>query len=149
VKPPRIVFDAGVLVSALLDPGGPAGSLLRHLAERRSFELILTEEILEEVHRALADRTVARHLDRSPERVVRLEAALGLLATFVDPSAVQLQAGIVADPEDEKYLVAARAGEAPVIVSNDPHLLELEHDRELQVVTPRVFLDVLEINALG
>ncbi len=44
------------------------------------------------------------------------------------------------DPDDDKFLAAALAGGADVIVSGDMHLLRVSGYRELTVLTPAQFL---------
>lgn len=148
MRRPRVVFDAGVLVSALLGPDGPAGGLLRLFVQQRAFDLVLTDAILEEFREALHDVEVRRHLEVAPEWVERWTTALALLAVRLpddDGGVTDLQ--VIADPEDDKYLTAALESGADLIISSDPHLLELEERGALEVVSPRVFLEVLELRA--
>lgn len=142
-----MVFDAGVLVSALLGPDGPAGGLLRLFIERRAFDLVLTDAILDELRESLADVEVQRHLGVSPESVERWATALGLLAVHVSGEDGAAALRVAADPGDDKYLTAALESGASMIISGDPHLLELGGRGGVEVVSPRVFLEVLELRA--
>jgi putative PIN family toxin of toxin-antitoxin system len=141
LRRPRTVVDVGVLVDGLLEPDGVSGRLLRHWLRHRSFELVMSDEILAELDRTLDDRTVRRRLE--PEQARRLSAALGILATFVPSGGASTT--VPEDPDDEVYLAAADAGRAPLIVTNDPHLLSLEAHPELEILTPRGFLDLLQV----
>lgn len=147
MRRPRVVFDAGVLLSALLGPDGPAAGLLRLFAERRAFDLVLTDAILDELREALADVEVQRHLEMPPDSVERWATALGLLAVRVADGDGELGMKVAADPDDDKYVVAALEAGASMIISSDPHLLELGERGTIEVVSPRVFLEVLELEA--
>lgn len=47
------------------------------------------------------------------------------------------------DPDDDKFLEAALAGNVDYLVSGDQHLLTLSSFRGVNIVTPRVFHDNL------
>jgi predicted nucleic acid-binding protein len=51
------------------------------------------------------------------------------------------------DPSDNKFLEVAVAGEADLIVSGDDDLLVLNPFREIPIVTPRAFLQMLADDA--
>jgi len=62
-------------------------------------------------------------------------------AEFVDPQ-IEI-AAVEADPDDDKFIEAAVAGEVAYLVSGDRHLLTLDSFRDVDIVTPRVFYDQL------
>jgi predicted nucleic acid-binding protein len=137
VKPTSIVLDATVAVDALLRPDAPAGRLVRRFLERRDFEVLLTEGLLEEMLLASTDPRVLDQLGLSREEVERWIVALGVLATLVDAGG----GGAVA--ADATLAAAAAAGEC-VIVSLDPELLSLPATGDLEVVRPEVLMEILE-----
>jgi uncharacterized protein len=47
------------------------------------------------------------------------------------------------DPKDEIFLACALDGEADVIMSGDPHMLDLESYWDIPILTARQFLDQL------
>ena len=49
------------------------------------------------------------------------------------------------DPDDDKIVACALEAGADYIISGDPHLLNLKHYRDIQIVTPKAFLKVLEL----
>ncbi len=51
---------------------------------------------------------------------------------------------ICADPDDDKFLACAVAGEADVIVSGDSHLLTLGSHAGIPILTPAAFLALLD-----
>jgi len=50
---------------------------------------------------------------------------------------------IVRDPDDNRLIEAAQAGQADVIVSGDQDLLTLVHVGQISILTPREFLESL------
>jgi predicted nucleic acid-binding protein len=51
--------------------------------------------------------------------------------------------GVSEDADDDKYIAAAVEGGATLIVTGDPDLLIVKEYRDIRVVTPRAFLDLL------
>ena len=49
------------------------------------------------------------------------------------------------DPRDDPYLACALAAHAELIVSRDPHLLDLQQPFGVEIVTPRTFLSRLAL----
>ena len=133
----RAVLDPNVLVAAAISPSGIPAACIRGFAEGR-YELVASPILLTEL------RTVLRR------QKFRAFLALDDGDRFVD--ALARDASVVADPSDppqvsrdprDDYLVAlARAAGAPVLVSGDDDLLELELP-DLRIVSPRTFLELL------
>lgn len=115
----RVVLDTNVVVSAVFFGGTPGRVLAAWSAGR--FVLILSPAILEE-YRRVGHELGLRH----PDVNAAFEPVLALIAmnaTIVDAPA--LVAPVSADPDDDKFLAAAAAAQAPVIVSGDRDLLEV------------------------
>lgn len=51
--------------------------------------------------------------------------------------------GVCKDPDDDKYLAAAVEGRATFIVTGDQDFLSIEEYRDVHIVTPRAFLELL------
>jgi hypothetical protein len=134
----RAVLDANVLVSALLNPAGPPGLIVKALVHSRAFELITSTAILVELRRSLGYPRVRRSLSATDDELDLWVAALGLIA---DPAeGGRTIRGVLKDPDDEKYLSAAIEGRAQFIVSGDAHLLDLGAFEGVRIVNPRAFL---------
>jgi putative PIN family toxin of toxin-antitoxin system len=129
----RAVLDPNVLIAALLSrTGPPAQIVVRWLAG--DFELVVSEELLAELERALAYPRLRDNI--SPDEAagfVSLLAQAALVAS--DPSAPARRS---ADPADD-YLIALAEAQNAVLVSGDRHLLELA-DR-FPIEPPRTFLE--------
>lgn len=142
MKAPKVVCEAAVLAEALLDPEGDCAALLRRFVEERSYELVLSPAILDELDHLLADREVRRHLDQRPGASLRrFSASLGFLATAVEGT-VEVPPGLHRR-EDESVLAAALEVGGGVVVSTDERLLSTAIDG-LEVVSPRTLVEVLD-----
>lgn len=96
-------------------------------------------EILEEYRR------VGLALAAGREPLVRaLDALLAMIAVHALVVNTSLLASQVCeDPDDDKFLAAALAGAATVVVSGDKHLRRVSGWQSLDVLTPRQFVDAL------
>jgi predicted nucleic acid-binding protein len=65
-------------------------------------------------------------------------------AEFVDPD--EDVAAVEDDPDDDKFLEAAVAGNVDYLVSGDSHLLDLGSFRGCDIVDPRTFYECLDID---
>jgi hypothetical protein len=138
----RAVLDANVVVSAFLRPEGPSGRILRHFVEKKTYELILSEEILAEIRRSLQYPRVRKYLKLTAEETEVRLASLGVLGDIV-PGELKVRA-VPDDLDDDKYVAAALEGRADFIVSGDHHLRDLKEHQGIRIVSPREFMEVLE-----
>lgn len=137
----RVVVDANVLVSALINPAGAPASLLRR-ARSREFELVTSATILVELRRALDYPRVRRYL-RGTERDVEewVIAVEGAALVVLEAAG---SASVASDPDDTKYLAVAAEAGASFVVTGDRHLLEVREWQGVRIVRPRQFLDHLD-----
>jgi len=137
----RVVFDTVVLVRGLINPGSPWGRLL--FDQANDYTWIVSPAIVDEYLEVLRrPRLIRKYRDIETRN---LAAMLELIATavVVQPSAVP---AVCRDPEDDKFLAAAKTGNARFIVSEDKDLLALEAYEGIQVVTSEVLLKHLDIS---
>lgn len=129
----RVVLDTNVYISGFLLPESNPGKILRLAAEGR-FTLVLSPDILAEVHRVLLKKF--RYSAADAEKA---DAALRLMGELVSPtSLVEI---ISKDPSDNRILECALDGLADVIVSGDKkHLLPLLSFRLRPILSPSDFL---------
>ena len=117
----------------------PAGILSRWVAG--SFDLVVSQELLQELERALAYPKIRA-------RISATEAA-AFIAFLRDAAELhddpQDPAPRSPDPGDDYLLALAEAADV-VLVSGDQHILGLAPD--LPVMSPRAFLDELESRQL-
>lgn len=133
----RAVFDANVLISAILSSHGAPARLVQAW-QAGTYDLVVSPLLLAEVRRALAYPRLERLV--SPADADAFVAWLGRTAELaVDPDGpppVNCE-----DPGDE-YLIALAAAERAMLVSGDVHLTSLAP--RVPVRSPAAFLADLE-----
>lgn len=130
----RVVLDTNIVVSGYL--GGAVEAIIVAW-KSGEFTLIITEAIIDEY---------LSILKRPKFKIEQVEiedfsALLMNKAEFVIP--LEHINAIPNDESDNKFLDAAVAGQANIIVSGDQHLLELKSFREIEIVTAKEFLEKL------
>lgn len=117
-RPLRVMIDTNVLISGVIFPRA-ACEILQH-ALRREFVLVLSEQILAELH--LWMETRATRLQRIALETFLEEASYELVP---DPSweEVQSAADLVRDPKDVPVVLAAIRAGVDYLVTNDRDLI--------------------------
>jgi putative PIN family toxin of toxin-antitoxin system len=129
----RIVLDTNVFISGIFFTGPPHRILTAwHEGE---LELVASAEILDEYRR------VGRELSNQFPGV-DLDPLLALLVVGADlVIAPELPESVSQDPDDDKFLACALAGQCQTIVSGDKHLKKVTGYRGVEVLSPRAFVD--------
>jgi uncharacterized protein len=132
----RVVLDVNVLVSALLSGAGAPSRLIALWLEG-AFELVVSEELLAEVGRALAYPKLREYvsLEDAADFIALLRSTASMLA------GAQRQDHVSRDSGDD-YLLALAKGSASILVSGDRDLLVLAP--ELPIHEPAAFLELLQ-----
>jgi len=131
----RVVLDTNIFISAML--GGTLGIIVDQWKAGK-FTLIVTVAIAREYL-----DVINRPKFKIPEDEIGATTNYLLqIAEFVTPEEeINI---IAADATDNKFLEAAVAGKANLIVSGDGHLLELKSFRSIPIITAREFIAQLE-----
>lgn len=129
----RVVIDTNVFVSGVFF-SGPPYQILNAWRDSK-IHLVLSSAILEEYHR------VAKSLsDRFPE--IDMGAILNLVTEHSDIiPAPERTEPICQDPDDDKFISCAIAGNAEFIISGDRHLLKVNGYKGIHIIRPRKFVD--------
>lgn len=135
----RAVVDTNILVRALIKPLGTVGPLLTRL-RNRDYVLIYSSEILEEFVEVLSRPRFSAKYGLRPEDVA---AVLKLILLRGEEARSERQITVCRDPEDDKFLEAAVAGQADAIVSGDLDLLVLSPFEGIPILEPAAFLSRL------
>lgn len=130
----RVVIDTNVMVSAYL--GGALRTLIVSWKSGK-FSLLVSDAIAAEYREVLK----RPKFKIEPAELDDFFALLLDRAEFVIP--IETINVITDDPSDNKFIEAAIAGEARLIVSGDSHLLELKSFRDISIITAREFMDRL------
>ncbi len=140
----RVVFDTVVLVHGLINPGSPWGRLL--FEQANSYTWIVSPSVVGEYLEVLRrPRLVRKYRDVETRN---LAALLDLIATavVVQPTAIP---AVSRDPEDDKFLAAAKTGSAHFIVTEDADLLDIGFSEETAIISAGAFLRMLDAAAIG
>lgn len=128
----RLVFDTSVLVSACIYPDRlPATIYLTSLAH---FSVLSSTSTLKELRTVLA-RPKFDAWRSAEERRIWFEN----YAACTDTIAVTTRITDCQDPKDNLFLELAVSGGASVIVSSDPHLLDMHPYNDIQILTLQTF----------
>jgi len=129
----RVVLDTNVLISGVFFSGPPYEILKAWLDKR--IQIIISSEILQEYKRGGEEL-----MHRYPEIEIT-----PILKSFpkkaISISAPRLPHSICVDPDDDKFLACAVAGNAELIISGDKHLLDINEFQGIKIVKPRKFVD--------
>ena len=132
----RVVVDTGILVSGLIHPQGAPGEVLRTLRDGRFIPIYTTPMVVEIID--VLGRPFFREKYRIyPGDATTLVNLLRLRGELVVPQAAM---NACRDPKDNKFLEAAIAGNADVIVSGDKDLLVLNSFEGISILRPAEFL---------
>lgn len=128
-----IVIDTSVLIAGLYWHG-EAHQCLRAW-QLGVFCLAVSDAVFEEYQRVAWRVKDQERLAGDPEPMLRLirERALWVIP---DPLAAQ----VCRDPKDDKFLEAALAAKARLLLARDADLADLEKPFGIEMVTPRRFL---------
>ncbi|WP_373489496.1 putative toxin-antitoxin system toxin component, PIN family [Blastomonas sp.] len=137
----RIVLDTNVLISAALQPKGPPRATIDAVRAAGGV-LIFSDETYEELRSRLTRPKFDRYVsaDARDRFIVQVQAASEWVAI----------SGAVfgcRDPDDDKLLETALAGDAGCLVTGDKDLLIMSPYRSLPILEPRAFLAALAATA--
>lgn len=141
----RAVLDPAVYVTAILQPQGACGQILKRFLRDRAFEVIVSPAITDEILRVFAHGGVRRQIRGAVEPEDWFDDVLALSDLVDDRTPPR----VCRDPEDDKYLAAAVEGRANFVITGDQSLLALrEHDR-VRIESPDAFLGLIGTAAPG
>ncbi|OAT79413.1 putative toxin-antitoxin system toxin component, PIN family [Desulfotomaculum copahuensis] len=131
----KITVDTNVLTSAL-GWNGPEAAVIEMVLESK-IELCLSVQILGEFYRVVQ----YPKFGFNDEEVDGFVGRLLPVVTFISP--MQKINAVTADPDDNKIIDCAVAGEANYLISGDKHLLELNEYKGIRILKASDFLQLL------
>jgi len=129
----KVVVDTNVLISGVFFGGMPSRVL--EAWRDGKIGLVVTPEILEE-YRRVGEELEAQFPGVS---LAPLLALLVMTAEIIEPPGLPEQ--VSRDPDDDKFIACALAGDCRCIVSGDKDLLEVSGYQGVKIVAPREFLE--------
>jgi putative PIN family toxin of toxin-antitoxin system len=139
----RIVLDTSALVSGFLWNGTPRRLIEAALAHQ--LELFTTQTLLAEFERVSARAKFASRMAAQQLTPALLVQRYRTIAQTVIPA--DIGPAVIADPDDDHVLACALAARAALVVSRDPHLLNLKHFHTIPILDPAAALAFIERNS--
>lgn len=127
----RVVFDSNVFISGFVFRGRPAQLLQQ--AEDSEFSLLTSAPIRLEIERVLTEKF------RWPKPVIAaICGPLWVVSENIEPLESITEC---IDPDDNRILECAVAGQADYIVSGDHHLLDMRQFEGIPILKINEFMD--------
>ena len=137
----RVVLDTNVLISVSFLRRSSTLNTIYEAIKNQEFILILSHSILQEIEEVSArEKIVKRTVMSEKERIKFIENLIEIC--FVVPGKKDIKV-VQADPDDDKFVIAATEGFADYIVSGDDDLLELKEYEGIKILTPKEFLAII------
>lgn len=133
----RVVLDANIFVSSLVNSQGNPKRIMSAW-EEGTFDLLVSEPILDEVGRVLRYPRIAKRHKQDEQAIQRFLKLLRNEATLVEPK--EPLSVVKEDESDNRYLECALEGKAQYIVSGDNHLLDIGEYKGIIIMPPAAFM---------
>jgi len=124
-------FDTNILVRLALSKTSASQRMWDAFTDGQ-FGLLISESILAEVNRVLHYNRIATRHKLTEEHIQNFLRVL--VAQAVITQDLYEVARVHADPTDNIFLACALEGEADYLVSEDPHLREIENYHGVQII---------------
>jgi putative PIN family toxin of toxin-antitoxin system len=134
----KAVLDTNVLISSVIATGVPNSIVVDGF--KGQYTIIVSVETLTEFRETLLKYPDRFHLEEA--EVQKEVETIRYFAEFVDPN--ENITAVDQDPDDNKFIETAVAGNVDYIVSGDSHLLDLGSFQDVDIVKPRTFYDLLQ-----
>jgi uncharacterized protein len=138
-RPPRLVLDTNVVVSALLWEGKPGQLLAR--AESGEVRLYTSRTLLDELRDTLERPKLAKRVGLTGLGIADMVAGYRRVATVRRPA--PLDRTFSRDPDDDHVIACALAARADFLISGDNDLLTLKAIEGVAVRSVAAFLAAL------
>lgn len=135
-KVTKVVIDTNVFISGFGWDGKPEAVL--DLLENGTIANFITPEIFEEVKRVVSYPKL-KFSSSLQTKIIEFVFSYSRFLGSGKPVSL-----ISEDPDDNKFIECAISAHASFIISGDPHLLSIEHYRDISIVAPGQFLEVLQ-----
>ena len=131
----KVVVDTNVLISGIFFDGPPARILKAW--HNGNLQFVVSHEILEEYFEVY-ERLSLRYPDIDMTQLLIL---IVHNCHLVDTPPLPLPQPLSSDADDDKFIACAVASDTNIIISGDRDLLTVSSYENIQIVTPRYFVD--------
>jgi uncharacterized protein len=137
----QVVLDANIYISALIsDKGNPARIINKWLAGE--FDILVSQPIVDEILRVTGYQRLQEKYAKVRENRVEFVELITLQGIWAEPA--ETLTVVATDESDNRYIECAIAGNAQYIVSGDEHLLGIGDYQGIHIVTPALFVTLLD-----
>jgi hypothetical protein len=136
----RAVLDTNVFVSGLMGVNSPPRQIVDAWLNGR-LTLVTSLYLVDELAHVLSYPKITERIPLDESEVDAILAAL-LSQAEMAPGELELP-GVTRDPKDDAVVACAVEGEADYIVSGDDDLLVLNVYKDVKIVTPRQFVEIM------
>jgi hypothetical protein len=138
----RAVLDTNVFVSGLMGVNSPPRQIVDAWLDGR-LTLVTSLYLVDELAHVLSYPKITERIPLDESEVDAILAAL-LSQAEMAPGELELP-GVTRDPKDDAVVACAVEGEADYIVSGDDDLLVLNVYKDVKIVTPRQFVEIMSV----
>jgi len=136
----KAVLDSNVFVSGASISQTPPSQMM-NLWRKGAYILVTSPQILEEVHEVLLRPKIISYTGLSIKETNEFVEKIIQRAYVTEGK--QLSHSVSRDLKDDKFLSCAVEAKADYIITSDQDLLVLKVYKEINILTPREFLDIL------
>src|SRR3989338_7577574 len=135
----NVTLDTNVLISTTFWYGDSNKIIER--VERKEIEMVLSGEIIEEFAKVLEYKDIKEKVKGINIEMNWAIEKIFSLSTIVYPN--EKLDVVKDDPDDNKVLECAKAGNVDFIVTSDNHLLKLKDFEGIRIMTPKEFMTMI------
>ena len=132
----RIILDTNIFVSGIFWEGNFCSQIIEKWKGGR-FNLVSSMEIIEELVKTLSDFKI-----QMPKEMIEEWKKLIIENSIIVEPTIRLDV-VKEDPEDNKFIEAAIAGNADFIITQDKHLLKLKEYNGVKILRPEDVILIL------
>ena len=137
----RVVIDTNVLISGLFGIKSSPSSQILQAVRNQKIILVTSPAILEEVEIVMNRERIVKLTKMTLKERVKFIHQLIQRSDVTTGS--QFLSGVSRDIKDDKFLSCAVEAKADYIITGDEDLLVIKAYQGIQIITPRVFLEIL------
>jgi len=139
----KITVDTNVLISATFWKGD--SNVIIEKVENKKVELVLSRDIIKEFSEVLAYKEIQDKIKNKNLEMKRTAEKIEAISSIVE---LKQRFNIVKDdPDDNKVIECAKAGNVKFIISSDNHLLKIKEFEGIKIITPKEFLKIQDANS--
>lgn len=135
----KIVLDTNVAISSVIAEKGKPAVVFERIIKGDVINYT-SKEIIEEIKEVINRPKIRKYI--SKQQSGEFIGMYKKVSITIKPT-VSIQE-IEEDPDDDKFLECAIEADVDYIISGDPHLTNIENYKEINIVTPKQFLEKVD-----